>query len=84
MPANLVDERGLMSLQITNLFGARLNLFQSGLLLYLALAVVLTALCWLGWRRNEAGKGKPSWASCVKMVKNIACLTDKCIRKFFL
>lgn len=57
MPANLVDERGLMSLQTANLFGARLNLLQSGLLLYLALAVVLTALCWLGWRRSAAGRG---------------------------
>lgn len=56
MPANLVDERGLMSLQIMNLFGAQLNLLQSGLLLYLALAVVLTALCWLCWRRNAVGE----------------------------
>lgn len=57
LPANLVDERGLMSLQLANLFGVQLNLPQSGLLLYLALAAVLTALCWFGWRRNYSGKG---------------------------
>ena len=52
MPANLVDERGLNSLLLTNLLGARLNILQSGLLLYLLLALVLTVLCWLGWRRG--------------------------------
>lgn len=52
MPANLVDERGLNSLQVTRLFGVQLNMLQSGLLLYLLLALVLTALCWLGWLRN--------------------------------
>lgn len=56
LPANLVDEQGLSSLQVTNLFGVQLNLLQSGFLLYLAIAVVLTALCWLGWRRCVAGR----------------------------
>ncbi len=55
MPANLVDERGLSSLQVTHLFGARLNILQSGFLLYLLLALMLAGLCWLGWRRNAAG-----------------------------
>lgn len=54
MPANLVDERGLNSLQVTRLFGVQLNILQSGLLLYLLLALVLAALCWLGWRRQAA------------------------------
>lgn len=55
MPGNLVDERGMNSLQITNLFGVQLNILQSGFLLYMALAVVLFALCRLGWRRSAAG-----------------------------
>ena len=55
LPANLVDERGLLSLRVTNLCGVRLNILQSGFLLYLAVAAVLTALCWLGWRRSAEG-----------------------------
>lgn len=55
LPANLVDERGLLSLQITNLFGVQLNVLQSGLLLYLAIAAALTALCWPFWRRSAQG-----------------------------
>ena len=55
MPANLVDERGLSSLQVTHLFGVQLNILQSGLLLYLLLALAMAGLCWLGWRRNAAG-----------------------------
>lgn len=56
MPANLVDERGLSSLQVTHLFDVQLNILQSGLLLYLFLALALTALCWLGWRRSPIGR----------------------------
>ena len=56
MPANLVDERGLNSLQVTHLFGMQLNILQSGLLLYLLLASALAALCRPGWRRSAAGK----------------------------
>ena len=55
MPANLVDERGLSSLQVTHLFGVQLNILQYGLLLYLLLALAMAGLCWLGWRRNAAG-----------------------------
>ena len=54
LPANLVDEHALVSLRLTNLFGLRLNFAQSGFLLYLLIAVILFALCWLGWRRNAA------------------------------
>ena len=57
MPANLIDERGLNSLQVTRLFGIQLNILQSGLLLYLLLALALTILCWVGWRRSAAGRG---------------------------
>ena len=52
LPANLVDERGLISLRVTKLLGMQLILLQSGLLLYLTIAAALTALCWLGWRRS--------------------------------
>ena len=57
LPANLVDERGLMILQVTNLCGVQLNILQSGFLLYLLLALVLAALCWPGWWRSAAGRG---------------------------
>lgn len=57
MPANLIDERGLNSLQVTRLFGVQLNILQSGLLLYLLLSLALIALCWVGWRRSAARKG---------------------------
>ena len=57
MPANLVDQRALMSLTLTNIFGIRLNFFQSGFLLYIALTVVLLVACWLCWRR-KATSGK--------------------------
>ena len=50
MPANLVDQRALMSLTLTNIFGIRLNFFQSGFLLYIALAMILLVVCWLCWR----------------------------------
>lgn len=55
MPANLIDERGLNSLQVTRLLGVPLNILQSGLLLYLLLALALAALCRLGWRRAQEG-----------------------------
>lgn len=48
MPANLVDERGLNSLHITNLFGVQINILQFGFMLYLLVALGLAVLCWLG------------------------------------
>lgn len=56
LPTNLVDEHALVSLRLTDLFGLRLNFIQSGFLLYLLIAVVLFAMCWLGWRRSAAGR----------------------------
>lgn len=50
LPANLVDQHTFMSLTLTNIFGINLNFFQSGLLLYMALAFLLFILCWLCWR----------------------------------
>ena len=50
LPANLVDQHTFMSLRLTNIFGIKLNFFQSGLLLYIALAFLLFVLCWLCWR----------------------------------
>lgn len=52
LPANLVDQRALMSLTLTNFFGIRLDFFQSGFLLYMALTVILLVVCWLCWWRN--------------------------------
>lgn len=57
MPANLVDERGLNSLHLTDLFGVQLNILQSGFLLYLLVALVLAASCWSGWLRSASGNG---------------------------
>ena len=52
LPANLVDQHTFMSFTLTNIFGIKLNLFQSGLLLYMAVAFFLFVLCWLCWRWN--------------------------------
>lgn len=51
LPANLVDQHAFASLTLTDLFGLKLDLFQSGALLYAVIAIVLLAFCWLGWRR---------------------------------
>jgi hypothetical protein len=40
---------------LVNLFGRYLNNLQFGFVLYGGLAVVLLALCWLGWRRSAKG-----------------------------
>lgn len=56
MPANLVDQRALMSLTLTNIFGMRLNFFQSGFLLYIALTVILLVVCWLCWRQKTTNE----------------------------
>lgn len=52
MPSNLVDMRAFYSLHLTDIFGLRLNLYQSGFLLYLLVTAGLLTLCYLGWRRN--------------------------------
>lgn len=47
----------LRNWNLVNLFGTYWNNLQFAFLLYTVLAIVLTALCWLGWRRSAAGKG---------------------------
>ncbi len=57
LPACFVNITSLLNFRITHLLGLQLNWLQSGVLLYLAVAAVFTALCWLGWRRSAVGKG---------------------------
>ncbi len=45
----------LCNRNLVNLFGRYLNNLQFGFVLYGGLAVVLLALCWLGWRRSAKG-----------------------------
>lgn len=40
---------------LVNFFGVYLNNLQFGFIVYGTLAVILTALCWLGWRRSATG-----------------------------
>lgn len=51
LPTALITPGAFRSLTLTDLFGLKLNLLQSGALLYAVIAIVLLALCWLGWRR---------------------------------
>lgn len=51
LPARLINPDTFRILDLTELGGLQLNLFQSGALLYGVIAVVLFALCWVGWRR---------------------------------
>lgn len=52
LPYNLISTNGLNNVELVNIFGVYLNNFQFGPLLYLAITVLLLALCWLGWRRS--------------------------------
>lgn len=55
LPACFVNITSLLNYRMTHILGLQLNWLQSGVLLYLAVAAVFTALCWLGWRRNAVG-----------------------------
>ena len=46
----------LRNVNLVNFFGVYLNNLQFGFILYGGLAVMLIALCWLGWRRSAAGR----------------------------
>lgn len=51
LPRNLISTiPGVRSVELVNIFGVYLNNFQFGPLLYMAITVLLLALCWLGWR----------------------------------
>ena len=56
LPHNLITWDGFLNVNLFKVFGIYLNVFQVGLLLYPLIAVVLFALCWLGWRRNATGR----------------------------
>lgn len=54
LPDNLISLNGMWNVKLVNIFGVYLNNFQFGPLLYLAITMLLLALCWLGWRRSTA------------------------------
>lgn len=52
LPENLIAWDGPTNVQLVKVFGVYLDNLQFGTLLYLGIALVLLALCWLGWRRG--------------------------------
>ena len=52
LPMGLVSAAALTAKPLKYFFGLPLNLMQAGVLVYLAAATVLSAVCWLGWRRQ--------------------------------
>lgn len=55
LPHRMIEWNALSNVRLVNIFGIYLDHFQSGLLLYLAITILLLALCWLGWRRSARG-----------------------------
>ena len=56
LPNYLISRDGVRNAELVNIFGVYLNNFQFGPLLYLAITMLLLALCWLGWRRSAVGR----------------------------
>lgn len=56
LPSHMIAWSSLSNVRLVNIFGIYFDHFQFGLLLYLAITILLLALCWLGWRRSAAGK----------------------------
>lgn len=54
LPARLINPDTFRILDLTELGGLQLNIFQSGALLYGVIGSVLLTLCWFGWRRWAA------------------------------
>ena len=52
LPYRMIEWNAISNVRLVNIFGIYLNHFQSGLLLYLIITILLLALCWLGWRRG--------------------------------
>ncbi len=52
LPIALVNASVLTGKKLAHFFGLTLNYIQAGILVYLAVTVLLAALCWLGWRRR--------------------------------
>lgn len=57
LPDNLMGFWGPHNMELVKIFGVYLTDFQFGPILYLDITMILLALCWLGWRRNAAGRG---------------------------
>ena len=56
LPEKLTGWNGPVNLHLVKIFGVYLDNFQFGSLLYVAIAVLLFALCWLFWQRSAAGR----------------------------
>ncbi len=56
LPENLMGGNGPNNMELVKVIGVYLDNFQFGLLLYLAITMLLLALCWLGWRWNAEGR----------------------------
>ena len=56
LPEKLTGWNGPVNLHLVKIFGVYLDNFQFGSLLYVAIAVLLFALCWLCWQRSAAGR----------------------------
>lgn len=55
LPEKLAGWNGPVNLHLVKIFDVYLDNFQFGSLLYMVLAAILLALCWLGWRRSAKG-----------------------------
>lgn len=52
LPIGLVSAAALTDRTLKYFFGLPLNMVQAGILVYLTAAAMLSAVCWLGWRRQ--------------------------------
>ena len=52
LPMGLVSASALIEKRLVHFFGLLLSPIQAGIIIYLALAAALAAVCWLGWRRQ--------------------------------
>lgn len=52
LPIGLVSASALIEKRLVHFFGLLLSPIQAGIIVYLAIAAALSAVCWLGWRRQ--------------------------------
>ena len=52
LPIGLVSASALIEKRLVHFFGLLLSPLQAGIIVYLAIAAALGAVCWLGWRRQ--------------------------------
>ena len=52
LPSHMIVWSSSSNVRLVNIFGIYFDHVQFGLLLYLAIIILLLALCWLGWRRS--------------------------------